>query len=184
MREYSGAIMKLIAALATTVALLGTGAAFGADAPELVVDEEAIAMATISWDGFYVGIGGAFLSSTTIVETIVAIQGTVGFNQTIDTFLLGVEAYAQADWSSLGTPVYFALGAEVRGGVLATDQVLLYAALGAEYVQGGNTYATLGGGLEFALTEDLSLDLEYKYYVGLNSAWQGHSVSASANWHF
>lgn len=163
-------------------ALVACSGAMAADLP-VMVDEPAIAAAT-NWDGVYVGVGVAFISSTTIVESIGAVQGTIGANATFDSFLLGAEAYLSGNLSSLGGAPYFALGGEVRGGVLASDTALLYGALGAEYDQGGNTYATVGGGVEFMAFSNVSLDAEYKYYIGLNNAWQGHSFSISANWHF
>jgi opacity protein-like surface antigen len=170
--------------LGLVAALTIAAATSGAMAADLVVDEPAIVAATSHWDGAYAGIGVAVISSTTIAETIGAVQGSVGGNVTFDKFLLGAEAYLSVSQSSLGGAPYYAIGAEGRGGVLATDAVLLYGALGAEYVQGGNTYATVGGGAEFSVAENVSLDLEYKYYIGLNNTWQGHSLSLSANWHF
>jgi len=172
--------------LVASLAVLASASAASAADPIMIVDEPAMAMAMgSSWDGPYVGVGGAFLSSTTIVETIGSVFGVIGANAVVgDNFLLGAEAYLSGNFSSLGGAAYYALGAAGRAGVIVSDPVLLYGALGAEYVDGGNTYATVGGGAEFSVTADLSLDVEYKYYIGLNNAWQGHSISASANWHF
>ncbi len=172
--------------LATSLAvLLGAMAATsGAMAADLIlIEEAAIESATSNWDGFYAGAGVTFQSSTTTTETIFSVQGLVGANATFDSFLLGAEGYLTYSWSSTGSD-FWAAGGTVRGGVLATDDLLIYAALGGEVTEGGSTFATVGGGAEFMVTEDLSLDLEYKYYIGLNNSWEGHHVGVSANWHF
>jgi opacity protein-like surface antigen len=172
--------------LATSLAvLLGAMAATsGAMAADLIlIEEAAIESATSNWDGLYAGAGVTFQSSTTSTETIFGVQGLVGANATFDSFLLGAEGYLTYMWSSSGSS-FWGVGGTVRGGVLATEDVLIYAALGGEVVEGGNTYATVGGGVEFMATENVSLDLEYKYYIGLNNGWEGHHVGISANWHF
>jgi opacity protein-like surface antigen len=141
------------------------------------------AVMTSGWDGAYIGGGVIFESSTTIAETIVGGQGVLGFNHTMDSFLIGGEAYVMPYWSSL-SGLGASIGAEGRAGFLATESVLLYGALGAEITNTANTYGTIGGGVEFKATDNLSLDLEYKYYVGLNNAWRGNHIGISANWHF
>ena len=177
---------RIVAGLAVSFAVLA--ATSGAMAADLVVqvEETAIDYATPSnWDGLYVGAGIVFESSTTDDQQLFGIQGSVGVNATFDSFLLGAEAFATAYvWESDGDPLFFGFGGIVRGGVLASDDVLVYAALGGEIDDDGSTYATVGGGVEFMAMEDLSLDLEYKYFIGLNNDWQGHHVSLSANWHF
>ncbi len=39
-------------------------------------------------------------------------------------------------------------------------------------------------GTEFAISDDVSIDLEYKYLGWSNTGNTGHSFGASANWHF
>ena len=50
---------------------------------------------------------------------------------------------------------------------------------------------TVGAGVEFAVTEDLSLDLQYRYtdlapqnYDGPDIGFETHSVTAGLNWSF
>lgn len=172
--------------LATGIAasLFALAVAMPAQAADpIMIDDVAIDMATSGWDGPYAGVGVIFESSTTIAETIAGLQGVVGINQTFDSFLLGGEVYVMPWWSSL-TGFGASVGAEVRAGVLASDAVLLYAAGGLEVTNAGNTYGTLGGGIEFMATDSLSIDLEYKYYVGINNGWRGHHLGISGNWHF
>jgi outer membrane immunogenic protein len=176
-------VTKLASSLAVLLgALAATSGAMAADLV-VAVDETAIEQATSAWDGLYVGAGVTFQSSTTTTETIFSVQGLVGANATFDSFLLGAEGYLTYSWSDSGSN-FWAAGGTVRGGLLATDDLLIYAALGGEITEGGQTFATVGGGAEFMVTDDLSLDLEYKYYIGLNNGWEGHHVGLSANWHF
>ena len=161
--------------------IVASGSAMAAD---LAIDDQAMAMAS-QWDGAYAGLGGIVYSSTTIAETGAGIAGILGVNKTVnDKFLLGGEVYAGGTVSSLGGPAYYVLGAEGRGGYLVSDNTLLYGAAGVELEGGGNAFGTRGGGVEFAATEQLSIDIEYKYFIGLNNSWGGHQVGASLNWHF
>jgi len=166
------------------VSLLALMAATGAQAADPIMpDNMAIDMATSSWDGAYAGIGVVAETSTTIAETLIGLQGSVGYNMTMDSLLVGGEIYVMG-LNSSNTGLTGSIGGEVRAGFLASDAILLYGAAGAEVTAAGNTYGTLGGGVEFAVADKTTLDLEYKYYMGLNNGWQGHHVGLSINWHF
>jgi outer membrane immunogenic protein len=176
--------MKVLGLGIAAALLLATAPVMAADLIADIPADEVIAVAT-SWDGVYVGIGGTVFSSTTIAETGVGAEGVIGVNKTLgDNFLLGGEVYGALVRSSLGPPAYFVVGAEGRAGFLASEAVLLYGATGVELTAGGSIYATVGGGVEFAATENLSIDVEYKYFVPVNNAWQGHELGATLNWHF
>lgn len=158
-----------------------------ADAP-MYVDDGAISMATNTdsvFDGPYAGIGVSLLTSTTITENIWAIDGYLGANATFDSFLLGAEVFASFRYSDIfGGSWYGAAGVDGRAGYVIDDMAVIYGSMGLEMTSGGNAYATPGAGIEFAVSEDVSLDLQYKYYWGLNNGWRGHGVSASVLWHF
>ena len=174
--------MRLLTTTAI-VLVLGTAGALAADAPDLIIDEPAIEMAT-DWTGAYVGVGVSGLLQSNGPQQIIGIDGYLGFNVQADMFLFGAEAYLSGRFSNI-VPQYFAIGAEGRVGVLATDAVLLYGALGLEHsFASGNQYLTAGGGVEFLLAESLSLDLEYKHYFPITGTWVGDGVFASLNWHF
>ena len=166
------------------VSLLALGAVSGAQAADaIMIDDTAIQLATSNWDGPYIGAGIIFESSTTIAETIIGGQAVVGVNQTMDSFLIGGEAYVMGYNSSI-SGFGASVGAEVRAGFLPSEAVLLYGALGVELTNASTTYGTVGGGVEFWAADNLSIDVEYKYYIGLNNAWRGHHIGISANWHF
>jgi opacity protein-like surface antigen len=167
---------------ASVVALVAATGVQAAD--PILIDDVAISMATSNWDGPYAGLGGVFETATSApAETLWGVQGVLGINQTFDGFLLGGEIYLMGTNSSL-TGWGVSAGGEVRAGILATDAILIYGALGAEVESGGNTFATIGGGVEFWAMDDMSIDVEYKYYQGLNNGFTGHHVGLSANWHF
>jgi opacity protein-like surface antigen len=173
--------MKVLAAAAVSVALLTT-ASYAADAPEVYVDP-VVSMAS-DWDGFYLGAGviAETAAAPTPAENVVGLQGIAGFNATFDSFLIGGEAYVMPWWSNVAGGG-ISVGALARIGVLVTEDVLVYGAVGGEVTNGGGTFGTLGGGVEFMVTEDVSLDLEYKHYFGSNGD-RYHHVGVSANWHF
>ena len=177
--------MKILASAAVTLALL-SGTAYAADAPLVVVDEEAVAFAISGWDGFYLGVGviAETAAPPSPADTIVGLQGIAGFNATFDSVLLGGEVYIMPGWST-ASGFGWGVGALGRLGVLVTDSALLYGAVGLEWQSNNTTWTSVGGGVEFIVSEDLSLDLEYKYYLE-NGGGGGryHHVGLSANWQF
>lgn len=169
-------------ALGAAGLVLMAGSAVAAD---LILDTPPVMdAAATDWSGFYAGVGITGINSSSIVEHIVSLDGIVGANVQSGQFVFGGEGYLTANWSDLGTPVYGVAGAEIRGGFLATEAVLLYGAVGAEATSGGSTYGTIGGGIEFMAMGSASIDLEYKHYFPLNNAWTGDSIGASVLWHF
>ena len=166
--------------LAASAALIST-AAFAADP---------VAETTpggFDWDGFYAGVGVSVdtASSGAATESYAYIDAIIGFNATNDDILFGVEAWVGAyNEISPATSNGVGGGAEARVGYLASPEALIYAGLGGYVYDGGGQYATLGLGTEFVVAENVTLDIEYKYWHGLNTTWTGHSIGASANWHF
>jgi opacity protein-like surface antigen len=176
---------KVFAGLAVSLAaLVGATGAQAAD-PIMMVDAPAIEMATSNWDGPYAGIGVIFETAApgTPAETVIGGQAVLGINMTADSFLFGGELYV-APWNSSTGGFGASFGGEVRAGLIVSDPLVLYVAGGGEITDGGNTYGSVGGGAEFMVADDLSLDLEYKFLVGINNANRYHHVGLSANWHF
>lgn len=172
------------AVLIVSSVFLAAGASSVA-AADLIVDVPTIEAATSQWDGAYVGIGGVVESAVTLApDTVLGVFGNVGYNVTMDSFLLGAEVYLLG-WNSSATGPGLSVGGEVRAGYIVSDPVLLYGSLGLEVTNGGNVYALPGAGLEFMVTDNLSFDLEYKWYQPVSgTTWSGHSVWGSLNWHF
>jgi outer membrane immunogenic protein len=144
-------------------------------AADLVVDvpDDVVAMAS-DWDGAYAGVGGfAYVGPTNGFGGV----GNVGVNQTFGgNFLFGVEGYAGLGTDS-GTGLFWLVGAEGRLGVLASDAVLVYGAGGVEWDAPGGGFVTLGGGVEFAVADNMTLDVEYKHFVGAATNQIGVSLN-------
>lgn len=179
--------MRTVLAAAALTICLGASGTNAADVP-LIIDDRALEMASPSyWDGFYAGIGAAAAYNIDFAETFGFLDAIVGVNVQADSFVFGAEAWLSGWRSNLAGPGVTG-GAEVRAGYLVTPEVLAYLSLGAvQFLQaGGGTYAQLGAGVEFGVTESMSLDFEYKYWKEISGAavYQTHSVSTSALWHF
>ena len=170
--------MKVLGLGIVAALLLAAAPVMAADLVVDVPDDEAMALAS-NWDGAYAGIGGiAYVSpGASGVGGVVSL----GVNQTFgDNFLLGAEVYGGV---GLDNPdgLFWLVGAEGRLGVLASDAVLLYGAGGVEWNSPASLYGTLGGGVEFAVQDNVTLDVEYKYYFGAGTS---HQIGVSLNWGF
>lgn len=168
---------RTLGALAVATAL-STGA-YAADMPDAAMQYASPAFA---WDGFYAGLGvagDAFNGGVNAGQ----IEAEIGVNYTVDQFLFGVEAFG--GWAFMNNSTNSALlGAEARIGYLVAPEALLYLSGGAvHYFNGSTSYATIGGGAEFAVSSDVSIDLEYKYLYN-SAAVYAHEIGASALWHF
>lgn len=177
--------MLKFTALAAAALLLGTSGSLAADAP-LYIDESTLDMAGPSqWEGFYAGVGITGAHNVNFAEDFGFLDVIGGFNVQADAFVFGAEAWLSGWRSTLAGPA-FSGGVEGRAGYLVTPGALAYLSLGAMnfFVANGNTYAQLGAGMEFALTESMSTDIEYKYWQQLGGSNVTHSLSASVLWHF
>ncbi len=136
---------------------------------------------SFDWDGFYAGLGvtGIMPSAGTNFGSLDLIAGA---NFTNGDMLFGLEGWG--NYTGDGVTTAWGGGLEARIGYLATPEALLYASAGGQFYDTGVSYGTLGGGVEFAVTDDLSLDLEYKYWLRSGSTTTAHSIGVSALWHF
>ncbi len=174
--------MRLLATTAIVLVLGSTGA-LAADAPDLIIDDEAIDMAT-DWDGVYIGVGVNIEQDLNGPDLFLGGTGILGANVTMDSFLLGGEVYVGGQFEISGGDPFGMLGGEIRAGVLVTEEVLLYGALGAEIITGGDTFGTASAGIEVMVSDNMSLDFEGSYVQGLNNGYQGVRGTASLNWFF
>lgn len=111
------------------------------------------------WSGFYAGVYGvARHSDSNGVQAGLGL--TAGVNAQIDFVLVGAEVNLQG---VAGDTVDTAYG-EVLGrtGLVLNDDVLLYAAAGYGWdLAGGESDILAGGGVEFAVNGELSLNAQY-----------------------
>jgi len=134
------------------------------------------------WDGFYMGVG---ISGIAYSDGFNVFQADViaGLNITSGGLLFGLEGWI-GGFKSTFPSSGFQGGASARVGYLVSPQAVVYVAGGANANSLGFQYATVGAGAEFALTSNLSLDFEYKYWMSLNSPVTGNGFGASLNWAF
>jgi outer membrane immunogenic protein len=141
----------------------------GAQAADLIIPttpQPIYESAGFSWDGLYAGVnlGGQFFDSATDDDSQFLLGGAVGVNFMVaDPILLGLEVqgnYLFENDSFEDAGQFLALA---RLGAVVTDSVLVYAAAGAgvqfNEADDEGIYA-LGGGVEFAATESVSVRAE------------------------
>ena len=170
-------------ALATLVA----GAACAADLPRRTMSPAPyFAAKSFSWTGVYAGLnaGYDFGNTSNSAKGVIgsvrggSLGGTVGYNQQIQNFVIGAEgdlaaANVQGSTGSNSAKVNSIGTLRARAG-FAADRALVYATGG---YAGGQTKVTtgaasgskwlngyaIGGGLEYAFTDNISAKAEYLY---------------------
>lgn len=182
--------VALAAALSTTA----FGGAFAADAigipapvipPAPVVDMGS----GFDWTGFYAGASLGAQHETAPGETSWTLGAQAGVNSQFDFFLVGAEVAIEGVFDDPDTYAYGS--ALARGGVLLTDELLAYGAIGYgsdfDAANGPGDHVLAGGGLEFAATENVSIRGQYLYgweQSGAVGASDVHKFQIGANYHF
>jgi outer membrane immunogenic protein len=204
-----------IASLAAAAAFVAFApAAFAADMPSAPPPVQAMVPEEVSfdWTGFYVGAFGGYGFGesddglgTIDIEGALA-GGTVGYNHQIGQFVVGLEA--DGAWSGIeGDDAGFETSIDwlstVRGRVgFALDNFLIYGTGGAAigevtYFDGVDEDSdtrvgwTAGGGVEAALTDNISIKGEYLYVdlgeeelLGTDVDFNAHTVKGGINYRF
>jgi outer membrane immunogenic protein len=135
------------------------------------------------WDGFYAGVYGVTQISPA-GGTQLGLGIDVGANARFEFVLVGAEIAVHGLGGGAGTGAYLqGLG---RVGVAATDDVVLYAAggLGVDIGPIGGTDALVGGGVELAVTDDVTLRGQYLHGFAITGGNPKDQVSLGANFHF
>lgn len=166
--------------LSRTISAIALAAALTTGAQ--AADYSAPASSSFDWDGFYAGVGiaGSFFNGGNRV-----VQGEieVGANFTSDNILFGVEAFVGYGYENVAALWGGVGGAEARIGYLVTPEALLYMSAGAVATAPNTLYGTIGAGMEFAVADAMSIDLEYKFLYN-SAAVYGSEIGASLLWHF
>ncbi len=164
-----------VGAIAFSAALAGVACAADMSMPAPAFD----------WDGFYAGLGitgGAFTTGPT-PSNYAALDAIAGFNITSDRLLFGAEGQVSGYRDFTFGNGWLVKG-EMRAGYLASDEALLYSSLAGVHFSGGANYVGIGGGGEFAATDNMSIDVEAIYYPWSNNAYRMITASGSLLWHF
>ncbi len=174
---------KLLFGIFATALMSGSALAHTPPPPPTPIMPVAIYSTSVyDWDGFYMGFG---ISGIAYSDGFNVGQAEViaGLNFTSGNLLFGLEGWV-GGFKSTFPSSGFQGGAAARVGYLVSPNAVIYVAGGANANNLGFQYATVGAGAEFALTNNLSLDFEYKYWMSLNSAVTGNGIGASLNWGF
>jgi outer membrane immunogenic protein len=200
-----------IASLAAGAALLALmPSAFAADMPVAQPPVEAFVpeQASFDWTGFYVGVYGGYAWGDYEYGAVdddadgALAGGTVGYNQQFGNWVLGLEA--DGGWAGIEDDVddvTLDWTSTVRGRVgFAFDRFMIYGTGGA--AMGGlesNALAdddtrfgyAVGGGIEAALTDNISAKAEYLYIDlgdddlgGTPVDFDAHTVKGGLNFRF
>lgn len=136
-----------------------------------------------NWDGFYAGFFGVDQNTANRGNQL-GFGALAGANVTFDYFLLGGEVAVQGLTDGT-TPTSYgqALG---RVGVFATDNALLYASAGAGMNLGipDERDFLVGGGLEYAVTDNVSLRAQYLHGFPMEGSDPKDQVTLGASYHF
>jgi outer membrane immunogenic protein len=145
----------------TSALALFTGIAAAADLPPPITVAPPMTSPipiAFNWSGFYIGGHGGWGFGTGAFTDGFVVGGQVGVNWQWNSFVLGAEGDGSfVDWDAtdaVGT-------ARLRGG-LAFDRFLVYGTGGAAF--GDDVGFVVGGGGEYALTDAISVGVEFLHY--------------------
>ena len=181
-------IVKTIA-VAALVTAAPVGAAMAADlitVPTSTQAELPIAEDVgFDWTGFYAGVHGAAQNgSASGVQYGLGAQA--GVNAQFDFYLLGAEVAVTglADNGVVGETSYGQILA--RAGLVVSDNVLVYAAggYGIDLGAPAEQDALLGGGVELAVTDSISVRAQYLHGFPVEGANTKDQFTVGASYHF
>lgn len=172
-------------AAAATLAIGASAQAADAIRPIPVMPVAPVASA-FDWNGLYAGISAGAQNEYNVPQTSWLLGAQLGVNASFDFFLVGGEVAVQ---DVFDTPDTYAYGEVlVRAGVLVSNEVLLYGAAGygSDFgaVTGPGSHILAGGGLEFAVTSDVSLRAQYLHGWAQGGGNDIHKFTIGANFHF
>lgn len=180
----NAALIATVAAVSTAIIIPSAQAADLISYP--VSETEAIPVVDDSgfdWNGFYVGVYGVGQFSPANGNLFGA-GLALGANAQFDMFVLGAEVAAHA--LTNGGPITGYGQVIAKAGVLVTDDVMLYAAGGYGMDLGGgpDSHALLGGGVEMAVSDNVSLNAQYLHGFPLTGGNPVEQVTFGAKFHF
>jgi len=205
--------------LATGIAALGLASAV--HAADLIIDGPAapdLVVASGDWDGVFVGaFGGAAKGSIsdpadidvsgwllgvnaganfTLTEgVIVGVVGDLAWSSITDDDLIAPPGSFDVNWAgSIRGRIGYDAGAflpYLTAGVAFANATLTDSVGGDEVATNTHIGWTVGAGVEFKATDDLSVDLAYRYsdygaqtYDTTDWDFATHQVTVGLNWHF
>lgn len=174
-------------ALATLVGTMAAGSALAAD-PIVVPTSTPVVMpvaepAAFDWNGFYAGVygGGQFGASG---GNQFGLGVAAGVNARFEFYLLGAEVAVHGLTGGIGDTSYGQILG--RAGLVVTDDVVVYAAGGYGIDLGApdEDDVLIGGGVELALTDNVSVEAQYLHGFPLTGGNAKNQITVGANYHF
>lgn len=135
------------------------------------------------WSGFYAGVyGGAQLSPVGGDQFGLGISA--GVNAQFDFYLLGAEVAVHGLTGGVGETSYGQILG--RAGLVVTDDVVVYAAggYGIDLGTPSEDDVLLGGGVELAVTDSVSVEAQYLHGFPLSGANEKDQFTVGAKYHF
>jgi outer membrane immunogenic protein len=135
------------------------------------------------WSGFYAGVFGGVQDSE--LDGLQYGAGlNAGVNAAFDFYLLGAEVAVQGLTGETGEASYGQLLG--RAGLIVTDDVMVYAAGGYGLDLGDTDEGDylLGGGVEMAVTESVSLRAQYLHGFPTDGGNDKNQFTVGAQYHF
>lgn len=176
----------LAAAALITTAGVGAGAVQAADLITMPVSSSPVEIPvadTYDWNGFYTGVYGVVQNSPA-GGTQYGLGINAGVNAQFDFFLIGAEvALHGLTGGALDTTYGQVLG---KAGVVITDSVMLYAAAGYGIDLGAPAEedALVGGGVELALNDSMSVRAQYLHGFPISGGNPKDQFTVGAHFNF
>jgi len=167
----------------SVAALMGVAMTAGASAADPVTNYAVEATPTYAapsfdWNRYYLGLNTSYINAGT---NYWGIGGVAGINIQDGDIVYGGELEASARITG-GTWSGALSEATVRAGYLVSDDVLLYG-IGGGGFNAGTGVGLLGAGIEFAVTQDVTIGTEYNYLFNSGGS-VGHEVDGKVRWYF
>ncbi|HVY51547.1 MAG TPA: porin family protein [Devosia sp.] len=145
-------------------------------------DSLPVADSGFDWNGFYAGVFGAARTSP-VAGGQLGLGIDAGVNARLEFVLVGAEVAIEGLGGATDTIYGQALG---KAGIALTDSAILYGTggIGASLAGPSESDGLLGGGVELALTNDVSVDARYLHGFALSGANPKDQITVGANFHF
>lgn len=132
------------------------------------------------WNTFYAGVYGVAQGSP-VGGGQIGVGIDAGISARLEFVLVGAEVTLQALTGASSTIYGEGIG---RAGLALTDDLVLYGAGGIGTDFAGQTDALIGGGLELAVSNNITVDARYLHGIAVSGANPKDQVRVGANFHF